>query len=400
MDAKGHGMTESRPPLVAFVDHASDVGGAEVSLKLLLQNLDHDLFRPLVLHAEGASWLNGLATANGIAYVPVFRQSPALQPRRDDIRTGLVGNAGKIARTLGPAMALRGALKRARPALVHSNTMKCHVIAGLAAWSLGLPLVWHLRDILREPGARSVLERAARALRPTIIAVSQAVANEVGHLGVPVEVIHNGVPLDDFTPGPPRADLRRELGLEEHHRVVMVVARLTPWKGHRQLIEAMPAVLARFPEARLAVVGGPGFWEEDYAAELKAVARALHVDGAVVWTGHREDIPDLLRLCDVFVLPSTDEPFGRSIIEAMATGKPLIAGRGGGVPEICTDGRCGYLIDPQSPGDIAEAIVSILGDPARAAAMGSLGRERAIRDFDARVTAERVQDVYRRMLKG
>ncbi len=296
-------------------------------------------------------------------------------------------------------MALRGALKRTRPALVHSNTLKCHVIAGMAAWSVGLPVIWHLRDILREPGARSVLERSARKLKPTIIAISQAVASEVEHLGLSIEVIHNGVPLDDFTPGEPREGLRHELGLEAGQPVVMVVARLTPWKGHRQLIEAMPAVLRRFPEARLVVVGGPHFWEDAYEEELQGVARDLHVDHAVIWTGHREDIADLLRACDVFVLPSTDEPFGRSIIEAMATGKPVIAGNSGGAPEVCTDGLCGRLVDPQDRGELAEAIVSILSDPAEAGRMGTRGRDKAIRLFDAKVTAERVQEVYTRVLR-
>jgi glycosyltransferase involved in cell wall biosynthesis len=399
MMAKGHNRTKpGLPPLVAYVDHATDVGGAEVSLRLLLQHLDPERFRALVLHAEGAAWLKDRPPLEGATYLPVFRDTAGLHAPRDEISTGMLGNAGKILRTLGPAMALRGALRRTRPALVHSNTLKCHVIAGMAAWSVGLPIIWHLRDILREPGARAMLDRAARKLRPTIIAISQAVAKEVEHLGLPVEVIHNGVPLDDFTPGEPRADLRHEFGLENGQPVVMIVARLTPWKGHRQLIEAMPAVLARFPDARLVIVGGPHFWEGDYEDELKAVARSMNIHRALIWTGHREDIADLLRLCDVFVLPSTDEPFGRSIIEAMAVGKPVIAGNSGGVPEICTHGVCGQLIDPKDPGELAEAIVSILSDPVEAAKMGARGRDKAHRLFDAQVTAERVQDVYTRLL--
>ena len=393
--AKGH---SSLPPLVAYVDHAKDVGGAEVSLRLLLQHLDPDRFRALVLHAEGAAWLKDRPPIEGATYLPVFRETASLHAPRDEIRTGVLGNAGKILQTLSPAMALRGAMRRTRPALVHSNTLKCHVIAGMAAWSVGLPIIWHLRDILREPGARSVLERSAQKLKPTIIAISQAVANEVEYLGRPIEVIHNGVPLDDFTPGEARDDLRHELGLEAGQPVVMIVARLTPWKGHRQLIEALPTVLARFPEAKLVIVGGPHFWEGDYEDELKAVARTLNVHHSLVWTGHREDIADLLRLCDVFVLPSTDEPFGRSIIEAMAVGKPVIAGNSGGVPEVCSDGVCGRLIDPKNRGALAEAIVSILGDPAEAARMGARGRDKALRLFDAKVTAERVQEVYTRML--
>jgi glycosyltransferase involved in cell wall biosynthesis len=297
-------------------------------------------------------------------------------------------------------MAVRRALLRARPALVHSNTLKCHLMAGLAARACRLPVVWHMRDIVPEPGAWAMLARVARMVRPRVIAISEADARHVRPLGLPITVVHNGVPLDDFAPGEPSPALRAELGLRPEHRVLMVVSRLTPWKGHRQLLEAMPAVLERFTDARLVVVGTTAFWDDAYADELRTLAGRLGLADAVVWTGHRKDVPDLLRLCEVFVLPSRDEPFGRAIVEAMATGKPVVAGRAGGVPEICPDGECGHLVDPEDAAGIAEALVALLAEPDRAREMGLAGLARAREHFDARVTAEKVQSVYEEVLAG
>jgi len=201
-----------------------------------------------------------------------------------------------------------------------------------------------------------------------------------------------------FQPGPEPDGLRRELGLGSRHRVVMIVARLTPWKGHAELLRALPRVVNRFPDARLVVVGTTNFWQAEYLDELQALAEDQGVGHAVLWTGHRQDIPELLRLCEMLVLPSRDEPFGRSLVEAMATGKPVVAGRGGAAPEICPDGLCGYLVDHDDPAEIADGLLALLTDPERAAEMGRAGRRRALDLFDADANAERVQALYRDLL--
>jgi glycosyltransferase involved in cell wall biosynthesis len=158
-----------------------------------------------------------------------------------------------------------------------------------------------LRDLLSEAGARALLRRAAAYVRPTIIAVSQAVAEQARGLAAEVEVVYNGVPLATFFPGPPSPRLRQELGLQAGQPVLMIVARLTPWKGHVQLLRALPRVAERFPGVRLLVVGSPKFWQAEYYQELQALAAELGVAAHVLWLGHRKDVAELLRLCDVFV---------------------------------------------------------------------------------------------------
>ncbi|MCD6352523.1 MAG: glycosyltransferase family 4 protein [Armatimonadetes bacterium] len=389
----------ARPATLAYADHAAEVGGAEISLRLLIRHLDRQAFRPMILHAPGAAWLDDTLCTGDTLLHEVFRDSRLLAPRRDDIRPSLLGNFGKVALAARPVLEIRRLLRRHAAALVHTNTLKCHLLAGAAGRLAGVPVVWHLRDIVDEEGSRQMLRRAAAWVRPTVIAISQAVAQQVAGLVDQVHVIHNGVPLDDFQPGPPSDELRRELGLGPDDRVLMIVARLTPWKGHRQLLQALPLVAHRFDGVRFVVVGDTNFWEEEYLQELKDLAQAVGVAERVVWTGHREDIPELLKLAEVFVLPSRDEPFGRAIVEAMAMGKPVVAGRGGAAPEVCPDGLTGHLVDADDPRDLAEAVISLLADPARAAEMGQAGRERALSLFDAKTTARRVQDVYRELLK-
>ncbi len=272
------------------------------------------------------------------------------------------------------------------------------MLAGIAARLAGLPVVWHMRDIVLEPGARAVLRAAARFCRPRVIAISNAVAACARQITDDVVVIYNGVELDCFSPGLPPAHLREELQIGPQDPVITIVARLTFWKGHRPLLRAMPRVLERFPAAKLLVVGSPAFWHEDFADELKDLAQSLGISHAVRFLGHRTDVPEILRLTDVFALPSQNEPFGRAIVEAMAVGVPVVAGRSGGVPEVCPDGVCGLLVDPDDPAEIADAIIQILSNPELARRLGEAGRRRAMELFDARAVARQVAELYERIL--
>ncbi len=378
---------------IAYVDHATQVGGAEKSLVELIAHLDQERWDPVIVHAPGAQWLR-YAEASGARLHPGIPSSDLYEARRDELSSGVVANARRALSALEPVTGLWREIGGLRPALVHTNSTKMHLMAGAAARLQGLPVVWHMRDLLTEPGARSWLHRAARMVRPEVIAISAAVATQFEGLNCAVHVVRNGIPLDRFAPGPPPAGLRAELGLPEGVPVASVVGRLTPWKGHQVLLRAWPAVRARVPGARLIVVGEVAFWDEGYGAQLRALAEELGLGGSVHWAGFREDVADVLRLSDLLVLPSIDEPFGRVIIEAMSVGLPVVATASGGVPEIVIEGETGLLAPPGEPEGLADAIVAVLSDPARAHEMGAAGRARALEHFDVRRVARQVQAVY------
>ncbi|MGD9497696.1 MAG: glycosyltransferase family 4 protein [Armatimonadota bacterium] len=283
---------------------------------------------------------------------------------------------------------------------MHTNTTKMHLLAGAAGRLRGLPVVWHMRVLLTQPGARAWLRRAVRLVRPHVIAISTAVAAQFEGMRCPLHVVPNGIPLERFEPGPPPPHLGAELGLPAGAPTVCVVGRLTPWKGHQVLLRGWPDVLARVPDARLLVVGEVAFWEDGYGDELRALASELGIAASVHWLGFREDVADLLRLSDLLVLPSIDEPFGRVVIEAMAAARPVVATASGGIPEIVVDGDTGLLVPPREPEPLADAIAALLADPARARAMGQAGRRRALELFDVRRVAAQVQAIYDGILSG
>lgn len=382
---------------IVYVDHADQVGGAEKSLVELIAHLDPERYDPVILHLPGAQWLR-YAEGLDVRLRPAIPRSTLYATRRDELSGGPGEALRGLHEALGPVGALHREFGALRPALVHTNSTKMHLLAGAAARARRLPVVWHMRDRLAEPGALAWLRRAVRLVRPHVIAISEAVAAQFEGMPCPVRVIPNGIPLERFEPGPPPPGLRAELELPDGVPLACVVARLTPWKGHQALLRAWPAVRARVPEARLLVVGEVAFWEESYGDELRALAAELGVADSVHWLGFREDVADLLRLSDLLVLPSIDEPFGRVLIEGMAVGLPVVATAGGGVPEIVVDGETGLLAPPGDPAPLGNAIATLLGDPRRARAMGAAGRVRALERFDVRRVARQVQDLYDELL--
>jgi glycosyltransferase involved in cell wall biosynthesis len=202
-----------------------------------------------------------------------------------------------------------------------------------------------------------------------------------------------------YSPGAPDEQLRAAIGLEHGDKVLSVIARLTPWKGHKTLLEAFATVLSQEPQARLLVIGDTGFWESDYRDTLRQMAEELGCADGVRWLGFREDIPELLALTDVIVLPSHNEPFGMVLIEAMAASKPVIATDTAGPLEIVDPAVTGLLVKHGNAEQLADAMLTLLGDPNRAQAMGHAGRKRAEEMFDISRLMKQLYQVYQAVSK-
>jgi glycosyltransferase involved in cell wall biosynthesis len=382
---------------IAYVDHATDVGGAEKSMTDIIARLDRSRYEPRVYCATDAKWLEGTGLEEA-TLERVFAPGGVLERKRDDLAPGLLGNAQAVGQAAAPVARLYRRFRRHQPHLVHTNTLKAHLLGGAAAWLARRRLLWHLRDILDEGNALGMLRRAARRFRPKVIAISEAVRRSLQGGEVDVVVVHNGTNLTAFRPSPRREALRAALGLAPEHVAIAIVGRLTPWKGHRELLRAFAEVAREAPNARLLVVGEVAFWEDSYGPELHELARTLGVGELVSWLGFRRDVPDVLAASDVFALPSIDEPFGRAVVEAMAVELPVIGTRSGGVPEIVVQGETGLLVAPGDAADLAKALLRLVRDADLRRAMGRAGRARATDLFNVDRTAERVQGVYAEML--
>jgi glycosyltransferase involved in cell wall biosynthesis len=374
-------------PSILFVDHASDVGGAELSLFDTAMHWNSPLHVALLQTGPFADLLR----ANAVPATVVEAGAAVLGVRRGGgWHQGLRAAAGV------PALAFQLSRLAGNYDVLYANTQKSLIVGGPAAWLARKPLVWHLHDIL-SPEHFSAMNRrlpviVANRFCSRVIANSAATADAfIREGGNPhlVGVVPNGISSLPFSQDSADdiAALRRELGLEGK-RLAGMFGRLAAWKGQHVFIRAVAGV----PDLHAVIVGGALFGEEDYEADLKRLCVELGIAGRVHFLGFRRDIPRLMRMMDLIVHASTaPEPFGRVLVEAMLASTPLIASRAGGALEIVQDGVTGRLVAPDDAVELRYVMTEILASPTAASAMAANAYRVAVVEFSTEVMIDGIR---------
>jgi glycosyltransferase involved in cell wall biosynthesis len=279
--------------------------------------------------------------------------------------------------------------------VVHVNCLP-HVHGARAARRAGIPVVWHLREILPPGARRRWFARRLDALAREIVAVSEAVAGWVRAEGLEdrLSVVHNGVPESISEPLDP-AGAREAIGIPADGIVAGLYGQVLPHKGVLDLVRAGRAALSLAPELRFVIAGsGPSEFLERVRAEIGSagdVAARFHL------LPPRGSSAELLAASDIACLcTTTPDPLPRTVLEAMAAGLPVAAFRSGGTSEMVVDGTTGLLVDVGDTEGLARALARLAGDAALRASMGAAGRARASESFSVQRHLGRMEEVLAR----
>jgi glycosyltransferase involved in cell wall biosynthesis len=398
------------PRTILFFDHTAQWSGGEIALYNLLTHLDRARYTPLVLLASEGPLAERLCAA-GIETLVWPLSRSVIEARKDSLGTGTLLKVRQAGLCLGYAARLARLARQRRVALIHCNSLKSDLIGGLAARLAGRPCLWHVRDHINAAYLPRRVAQAFRALArhlPAGVVVNSTSTLAELSQGRPLRfsaIAHDGVPPEAFE-APVRADTPEQTGGPR----VILVGRISPWKGQDVFIRAAAQLAQAGTNARFQIVGSAMFGEEEYARSLHRLAAETGVAERVEFLGFREDIPALLQSAAIVVHASTiGEPFGQVVIEGMAAGKPVIATDGGALREIVVSGT---IEGPPAPGEtgllvpmgdaqaLAAAIAALLADPERARAMGRAGRCRVQQQFTISQTARKVEAAFDRLLAG
>jgi glycosyltransferase involved in cell wall biosynthesis len=294
-------------------------------------------------------------------------------------------------RALADVRRLRALVRAEGIQVIHAHHSHDHWLAWLAARGR-LPVVrtFYNRRAVKPDGASRWLYRRTRA----VFAVSRQIEARCGDVGIVPDRVHwiPGVAdLPRFGGAVDGGPIRDEFKLGDA-RVIVSVSRLAPNRGHEQLLAGFRLLLARMPDVRLLLVG-----KGETRERLAALVAELGLDDHVIFTGYRDrDLPAVLAAADCFALmASGSDESCRAALEAMAAGRPVVAGRSGALPETIVHGETGLLVADHRPETVADALDAVLGDPARASAMGQAGRRRAEEVFGPERSVTTVERVYR-----
>ena len=296
--------------------------------------------------------------------------------KNDDAATRALKAEGVNARMLGrspfdPRLVadIGQEIHRTRAKILHVHGYAASNFGRIAAKKAGIPLVLH--EHFADPAMpwyQKIPDLFLRNLTSHAIAVSQSTADFlIRDRFVPedrVNVVFNGAPLEQFAPRP-RDDgyaVRGGLGIEMNAPVITTIGRLSAQKGQATLVAAAAQVIARIPEARFLIAG-----DGDRLEALKTQAGTLGISNAIVFAGHRKDVPEILAATDVLCISSNYEGTPLVLFEAMAAGKAIVSTAVDGCKEVIQDKKTGLLVPPQDPESLAEALIKIIEDvPLRA----------------------------------
>jgi glycosyltransferase involved in cell wall biosynthesis len=290
-------------------------------------------------------------------------------------------------------------VRRRNARILHAHGYAAADFGRLAARLSGAALVLHEHFAdPRLPAYQALADRLLAGLTDRAIAVSASTRDFlVRQRRVPAErvrLIWNGAPLDEFAPVRRELALsvRRALGIPDAALLVGAVSRLSLQKGHRYLLDALPAVLARRADVRLLVVG-----DGDEAEPLRSQAQRLGIAHALVFAGHRADVPAVLGALDVLCIPSLYEGTPLALFEAMASAKAIVASAVDGCAEVLEHGVTGLLVPPRDATALAEALLRVLGDDALRHALGAAARRASAR-YDINACVRSMEALYDELL--
>jgi glycosyltransferase involved in cell wall biosynthesis len=373
-----------------------NIGGSASHVIFLTAALDPDQFEvTLITGKEGAyeGSMMDLAAAKGVQPVVLPDLQRELNLRQDYVTLRTLYNF----------------FRQEKPDIVHTHTAKAGTLGRVAALLAGVPVVLHTFHGHTFYGYFSPLktgiflniERALAHGTDRIVAVSESLRRELLEMyrvAAPQKLIAIplGFELDEYMNCEPLCgELRRELAITEDTRLVGIIARLTPIKAPQLFLDVARRVRQERPDVQFLLIGGGEMREA-----LERSAHKMGLTGIVRFLGWRRDLPRLYADLDVVVLTSKNEGTPVSLIEAMASGVPVVSTNVGGVPDIVVDGVNGYLVPPGDEDALTAAILDLLNRPARARAMGREGRSSVYPQYTVERLLNDISNLYKELLES
>ncbi|MEN9518197.1 MAG: hypothetical protein RLZZ381_785 [Cyanobacteriota bacterium] len=361
---------------ILFVDHTAVMGGAELSLL--------DLATAYAETSKVLLFQDGILRQR-LEQAGVEVEIAPVSQTMLNLRTS--GGLSSLA-TIPELWSIAGYIAREAKGydLILANSQKAFITAALASLRGSPPVMWYLHDILTAKHFsqvnRLVAVLLANQFATKVLVNSQATGQAfvaAGGKAKLTRLVYNGFEPEKFelVNFEDVQKIRAQLGIG-NAPLVGLFSRLSFWKGQHVLLEA----IKHLPQVQVLLVGTALFGEQEYVSELKALAEIPELKGRVHWLGFRDDIPTLMKACDIIVHTSTEpEPFGRVIVEGQLAQKPVIASAAGGALELIDRGVTGYLFPPSDAIALGQLIAELIKDPILARSLGQQGYASAKQNF-------------------
>jgi len=391
-----------KEPKVLHIITRFDKGGSAQNTYLTLLGLKERNFQ--------SYFVTGLSLESEMKYAEIKAQEKDIQ-RLEQVGIEFILCPPLVRRTniikdLNAFLDIWRIIKKISPEIVHTHSSKAGLLGRLAAKLARIPIVVHTPHghvFFGYFGPLKtkifiILERLVSRITHRIIALTNKEKEDYIKFRIANEdkfdVIYSGIELDKFKElsEDKKQNFVKELGIPEKSLIIGTVGRLVPVKGHEFLIKAAKYIISKYPEAFF-VFTGDGPLEHN----LKRQARELGINNNIIFLGWRSDAAKIISVYDIFSLPSLNEGMGRVLAEAMSLGKPIVASNVGGIPDLVTHGKNGFLVPARNPEKLAKYIQILIEDKEKKEKMGQAGKEMA-KIFSKEKMVENIANLYEKLL--
>ncbi|MFQ5823196.1 MAG: glycosyltransferase family 4 protein [bacterium] len=365
------------------------IGGAQDNTLLTVERLNRKKFDVSLLCSSEGQWLQRALQIKDLNLIFVDELTRKIQFVYDIIAFCKIYNI----------------IKRGGYTIVHTHSSKPGFLGRLAAKLVGVPIIVHtihgfpFHDFMN-PIVKQFLimiERFLSKISDKLITVSKLNLEKAVKLRLAKRSkfvnVYSGIDFEKFEVDVDVQTKKRELGILNSEKIVGMVGRFSVQKAPLDFIKAIPEVVKARNDVRFVLVG-----DGELREKINKLSKKLRIDSKLHLLGFREDIPELLHIFDIFVLTSLWEGLGRSLTEAMYTGRPVVATNVEGVPELVKNGETGILVHPKDIQSIAQGILTLLSDEQRAKQMGHVAKQRITKSFRADKMVQDLENVYHKII--
>jgi len=360
--------------------------------------MDHNLFEPFLVSPVYSDFFKDIALLDRHCYQIAAPASLSVFGGAI-LRQGMRGSLQVLLDLVRYNRRMLNFLRRHRPDIIHCHNLRALLMVGLAAKAAGIPVVWYIKGLLDNP----FLDCLGFVLSARVLFQNEANRDNrylrlIKHYARKISILHNGIDLIEVKEAERKVTpvLLKELGIDRGNFNIIFMGRVSLQKGTLYLLEAMAAVQAAVPRATLYLVGdnsGQGCLDD-----LKKLINRYGLQN-IHFIGWRQDCYEILALMDLLVLPSLGEGVPKAIIEAMALGKPVVATRVGGIPELVQDGETGLLVAPQDSAGLAQAIIALARQGDLRQRLGARAREVALAKYSIQDNIAGLEKIYAEILQ-